>query len=39
MPHSDTVKPNQAIGRATARCHTAEMIATSTVTAPISSAA
>jgi hypothetical protein len=39
MPPSDTVKPNQAIGRATVRCHTAAMIATSTGTAPISRAA
>jgi hypothetical protein len=39
MPPSDTVKPNQANGRATVRCHTAAMIATSIGTAPISSAA
>ena len=39
MPPSDTVKPNQANGRATVWCHTAAMIATSIGTAPISSAA
>ena len=38
-PPSDTAKPNQATGRATVRCHTAAMIATSTGTAPISRAA
>jgi len=38
-PPSDTAKPNQATGRATARYHTAAMIATSTGTAPISRAA
>jgi hypothetical protein len=38
-PPSDTRKPNQATGRATARCHIAAMIATSTGTAPISRAA
>jgi hypothetical protein len=39
MPPSDTMKPSQANGRATVWCHTAAMIATSTGTAPISSAA
>jgi hypothetical protein len=39
IPPSDTMKPNQASGRATVRCHTAAMIATSTGTAPISRAA
>ena len=39
IPPSETVKPSQASGRATLRCHTAAMIATSTGTAPISSAA
>ena len=38
-PPSDTTKPIQATGRATVRCHTAAMIATSTGTAPISRAA
>ena len=38
-PASDSAKPAQATGRATARCHTAAMIATSTGTVPISSAA
>jgi hypothetical protein len=38
-PPSDTAKPAQATGRATARSHSAAMIATSTGTAPISSAA
>jgi hypothetical protein len=38
-PPSEMAKPSQAVGRATARCHTAAMIATSTGTAPISSAA
>ena len=38
-PASDTPKPSQATGRATARCHTAAITATSTGTAPISSAA
>ncbi len=38
-PPSETAKPNQATGRATVRCHTAAMIATSTGTAPISRAA
>jgi hypothetical protein len=38
-PASDTAKPIQATGRATVRCHTAAMIATSTGTAPISRAA
>jgi hypothetical protein len=38
-PASDTAKPIQATGRATVRCHTAAIIATSTGTAPISRAA
>jgi hypothetical protein len=38
-PPSEMAKPSQATGRATARCHTAAMIATSTGIAPISSAA
>ncbi len=38
-PPSETAKPSQASGRATLRCHTAAMIATSTGTAPISRAA
>ena len=38
-PPSETAKPNQATGRATVRCHTAAMTATSTGTAPISRAA
>ena len=38
-PPSDSAKPAQATGRATVRCHTAAMIATSTGTAPISRAA
>ena len=38
-PLSETAKPSQASGRATARCHTAAMTATSTGTAPISRAA
>ena len=38
-PPSDSAKPNQATGRATVRCHTAAMIATSTGTAPMSRAA
>jgi hypothetical protein len=38
-PASDSAKPAQATGRATARYHTAAMIATSTGTVPISSAA
>ena len=38
-PPSETAKPSQASGRATLRCHAAAMIATSTGTAPISSAA
>ena len=38
-PPSETAKPSHAAGRATARCHTAAMIATSTGTAAISSAA
>ena len=38
-PASDSAKPAQATGRATVRCQTAAMIATSTGTAPISSAA
>jgi hypothetical protein len=38
-PASDTAKPAQATGRATACCHSAAMIATSTGTAPISRAA
>ena len=38
-PSSDTTKPTQATGRATVRCHTAAMIATSTGVAPISRAA
>ncbi|HEX5190169.1 MAG TPA: hypothetical protein VFW16_11540 [Streptosporangiaceae bacterium] len=38
-PASDTPNPAQASGRATARCHSADMSATSTGTAPISSAA
>jgi hypothetical protein len=38
-PPSEIAKPSHATGRATARCHTAAMTATSTGTAPISSAA
>jgi hypothetical protein len=38
-PPSETAKPSQASGRATVRCHTAAMTATSTGTAPISRAA
>ncbi len=38
-PASDTANPTQATGRATVRCQTAAMTATSTGTAPISSAA
>jgi hypothetical protein len=38
-PASDSAKPAQATGRATVRCHTAAMIATSTGTVPISRAA
>ncbi len=38
-PASDTTNPAQATGRATVRCHTAAMTATSIGTAPISSAA
>ncbi len=38
-PASDTTNPAQATGRATERCHTAAMTATSIGTAPISSAA
>jgi Lrp/AsnC family transcriptional regulator, leucine-responsive regulatory protein len=38
-PASDTANPAQATGRATVRCQTAAMTATSTGTAPISSAA
>jgi hypothetical protein len=38
-PPSETAKPSQASGRATLRCHTAAMTATSTGTAPISRAA
>jgi hypothetical protein len=38
-PPSETAKPSQASGRATVRCHTAAMSATSTGTAPISRAA
>jgi hypothetical protein len=38
-PPSESAKPAQATGRATVRCHTAAMIATSTGTAPISRAA
>ncbi len=38
-PASDTPNPAQATGRATARCQTAAITATSTGTAPISSAA
>ena len=38
-PPSEIAKPSHAAGRATARCHTAATIATSTGTAPISSAA
>ncbi len=38
-PASETPKPTQATGRATARCQTAAITATSTGTAPISSAA
>jgi hypothetical protein len=38
-PASDTAKPAQATGRATVRCHSAAMTATSTGTAPISRAA
>jgi hypothetical protein len=38
-PASDSAKPAQATGRATARCHTAAMTATITGTAPISRAA
>ncbi len=38
-PLSETAKPAQATGRATLRCHTAAMIATSTGAVPMSSAA
>ena len=38
-PPSDTAKPSQVTGRATVRCHTAAMTATSTGTAPMSRAA
>ena len=38
-PPSEMAKPSQAAGRATLRCHTAAITATSTGTAPISSAA
>jgi hypothetical protein len=38
-PPSEMAKPSQATGRATARCQTAAMTATSTGTAPISRAA
>jgi hypothetical protein len=38
-PPSEVTKPIQATGRATLRCHSAAMTATSTGTAPISSAA
>jgi hypothetical protein len=38
-PPSEIAKPSHAAGRATARCHTAAMTATSTGAAPISSAA
>jgi len=38
-PHTDSAKPAQATGRATVRCQTAAATATSTGTAPISSAA
>jgi hypothetical protein len=38
-PASDTPNPSQATGRATDRCQTAAITATSTGTAPISSAA
>jgi hypothetical protein len=38
-PASDTANPAQATGRATVRCQSAAMTATSTGTAPISSAA
>jgi hypothetical protein len=38
-PISDTAKPTQATGRATVRCHSAAMTATSMGTAPISRAA
>ena len=38
-PASDRAKPTQATGRATVRCHTAAMVATSTGTVPISRAA
>jgi hypothetical protein len=38
-PPSETAKPSHAVGRATVRCHSAAMTATSTGTAPISSAA
>jgi hypothetical protein len=38
-PPSEIAKPSHAVGRATARCQTAAMTATSTGTAPISSAA
>ena len=38
-PASDSAKPAQATGRATVRCHTAAMIATSTGTVPMSRAA
>jgi len=38
-PPSEMAKPSQAVGRATLRCHTAAITATSTGTAPISSAA
>jgi hypothetical protein len=39
IPPSEIAKPSQARGRATVRCHSAAMTATSTGTAPISSAA
>jgi hypothetical protein len=38
-PASDSANPAHATGRATVRCHTAAMIATSTGTVPISNAA
>jgi hypothetical protein len=38
-PAADAAKPAQAAGRATVRCHSAAMTATSTGTAPISRAA
>ena len=38
-PASDSANPAQATGRATARCHTAAITATSTGAVPISSAA